>query len=131
MITATSTANTAATLREVEDDLFPSNPYNLTIAQAVRLIDRLHSAVIDSNGLTDIDTDYRGMLQEIIRFDWTPDAIKRGVKRGSRIKHGYLNCKRSPRGKNCRILFREQEVIEWFEANIKPELLARSTHALH
>ena len=112
------------------DLLCSSRPYVLSKAQAVRLIDSLHQAVIKANGLPDLDRDYRGLVEEMIREQWTSDAITRGRKRGSR-KYGCLPCHRSPRGKNCRVLFSRLDVIEWFQAHIEPELLLKSTHVTH
>ncbi|PPD44900.1 MAG: hypothetical protein CTY16_11090 [Methylobacter sp.] len=117
-------------LEDEDDDIFPPNPYNLSKAQAIRLIDRLHQAVIKANGLPDLDLDYRGMVEESIREPWTEAAIKRGMRRGSR-KYGTIPCLRSPRGKNCRVFFRELEVIEWFETNVKPILEKSATHIHH
>lgn len=118
-----------ANLAPVEDDDLPASP-PLSKAQTVRLCDRLHQAVITAYGLPDIDIDYRGLIEESIREKWTPDAIKRGRRRGS-AKHGQIPCLRQKMGGNCRIWFHEVEVIEWFEANIEPILLLKSTHKTH
>jgi len=135
--TTTAAAPAPATIATIsiepdDDDIFPlqPNPFNLSKSQAIRLIDRLHQAFIKANGLLDLDIDYRGLVEENIREQWTEDAINRGVKRGSR-KYGIIPCLRSARGKNCRVFFRESEVVEWFEVNVKPILMKKSTHTTH
>jgi hypothetical protein len=112
-----------------QDDLFYdlSKP-RISKAQAVRLIDKMHAAIITANGLPDLDKDYRGSLEENIRANWTPDAIARGRHRGSN-RYSKIPVHRSPRGKNCHVTFNETDVMEWFDLNIKPELLLKSTHA--
>ena len=113
-----------------DDDDLKANPFNLSKAQAIRLIDRMHQAIITANLFPDLDIDYRGLVEEAIREEWTEDAIRRGMKRGSR-KYGVIPCLRSPRGKNCRVFFRELDVIEWFEAHIEPMLLTKAIHTTH
>ncbi|WP_262964414.1 hypothetical protein [Methylobacter psychrophilus] len=130
IIKTPTTSSKYLNLPIVEDDLFTAKPYNLSKANCVRLIERLHQAVLTANALPDQDRDYRGLVDEMIREQWTPAAIARGFKRGSR-KFGALPCHRSPRGKSFAISFNEGDVIAWFETNIEPVLMLAITHAIH
>jgi hypothetical protein len=118
-----------ANLEPVEDDDFPA-PKILSIAQAARLCDRMHNAFIVANALPDLEIDYRGLINESVRAQWPKSAVTKGIPRGSR-KYGLIPSYREPRGGNCRIWFYENEVIEWYEAQVMPKLSLKSTHATH
>lgn len=97
------------------DDLFPTpEPYALTKAQAVRLLDRVYASYIATNGLADEAPDFRTLIDENVRAVMPPSAIKRGWGRGNRAKYGAINHYREQRGKNVRLFFRESDLIDWF-----------------
>jgi hypothetical protein len=107
-------------------DLFPTpEPYALTKAQAVRLLDRLYLDHITSNGIPDEAPDFRGLIDENVRAVMPPSAIKRGWGRGNRIKYGLINHYREQRGKNVRLFFRESDLIDWFNIHYAP-LIAKA-----
>lgn len=111
------------------DDLFHdlSKP-RISKAQAVRLIDKMHSQIITANGLPELDKDYRGIIEENLRNQWPLSSVLNGKRHGSN-RYSKIPVHRSARGKTCRVMFNEVEVINWFDLNIRPELLLKSTHA--
>ena len=111
-----------------DDLLHDLSKPRISKAQAVRLIDKMHSAIITANGLPELDKDYRGIIEENLRNQWPPSSVLNGKRHGSN-RYSKIPCHRSPRGGNCRVMFNEVEVIDWFDLNIRPELLLKSTHA--
>jgi hypothetical protein len=102
-------------------DLLPTpEPFKLTKAQAVRLLDRLYLNYITTNGLADEAPDFRTLVDENVRAVHPPCAIKTGKKRGNRIKYGLINHYRQQRGENVRLFFRESDLIDWFNIHYVP-----------
>jgi hypothetical protein len=114
-------------VNEPDDLLHDLSKPRISKAQAVRLIDRMHSSIITANSLPELDRDYRGVIEENLRNQWPPSSVLNGKRHGSN-RYSKIPCHRSAIGKNCRIKFDETDVITWFDLNIKPELLLKSTH---
>jgi hypothetical protein len=109
------------------DDLLPTpEPYALTKAQAVRLLDRLYLNYITTNGLPDQAPDFRTLIDENVRSVHPPSAVKAGIKRGNRAKYGLIPHYRQQRGKNARLFFREPDLIDWFNLHFAPKLTAKA-----
>jgi hypothetical protein len=112
------------TFNDDYDDLMPTpEPYALTKAQAVRLLDRLYIDFIVANGLVDDAPDFRTLIDENVRAVMPPSGIKRGWGRGNRTKYGTINHYREQRGKNVRLFFRESDLIDWFNIRYVPSIL--------
>jgi hypothetical protein len=112
---------------EIEDDLIPTpQPFNLTKAQAVRLLDRLYLTFINANGLDDKSPDFRTLIDENVRATHPPSAVKAGKIRGNTRKWGCTPHISQPRGSNNSLFFRESDLIDWFNLRYVPVLIKAS-----
>ncbi len=66
-----------------DDLLHDLSKPRISKAQAVRLIDKMHSAIITANGLPELDKDYRGIIEENLRNQWPPSSVLNGKTRCS------------------------------------------------
>lgn len=113
-----------------DDDIGLPEEYPLTKVQAVRMIDKFHQEAILKKRVPDTAIDWRGIIEENLRHEAPDSSFKQDgsfVRRGNRMKWGAISCYRSARGNNCRVFFKEQDVIEWYYNNVEPVLAKAPT----